>query len=105
MFIDTVTIKAGNECKPIVDRDDLISLGRWLASLLLYPWYRASISRTFHPNLPADSTRAIKTTDSRTAKTELIPIPGPGESFFPAFIQQSERILDKGLPVLPPYPI
>lgn len=93
-----VTLFTGNECKPIVDRDDLISLGRWLASLLLYPWYRASISRTFHPNLPADSTRAIKTTDSRTAKTELIPIPGPGESFFPAFIQQSERILDKGLP-------
>ncbi|KAK1405985.1 hypothetical protein QVD17_42308 [Tagetes erecta] len=98
-----VTLFTGNECKPIVDRDDLISLGRWLASLLLYPWYRASISRTFHPNLPADSTRAIKTTDSRTAKTELIPIPGPGpgESFFPAFIQQSERILDKGLPCLP----
>lgn len=70
-----VTLFTGNECKPIVDRDDLISLGRWLASLLLYPWYRASISRTFHPNLPADSTRAIQTTDSRTAKTELIPIP------------------------------
>ncbi|KAM7249854.1 hypothetical protein ACFE04_019633 [Oxalis oulophora] len=29
-------------------------------------------------SLPADSTRAIKATDSRTAKTELIPIPRPG---------------------------
>ncbi|GMH02279.1 hypothetical protein Nepgr_004118 [Nepenthes gracilis] len=35
-------------------------------------------------SLPADSTRAIKATDSRTAETGLIPIPGPGESFQPA---------------------